>query len=218
MGQIHIVLVRPTTPQQGDISGTGGATSDAGVSRIEPPPPASWCHSLTGLMMTLPPMSIPSPPAVFIKIVAPALVKDQIRLFLADRSGQKGLGRIVKCHAITRPSGRLAGGAGMNNDKLEEFLVRFISEYASKPGADYKMAERIFDLRWKPELKIEEIGPLFHRLAWRAGARVREEGFNEFNSQYVMQISRELAAHLAEFATVESDVAEGISDITHRGC
>jgi hypothetical protein len=103
----------------------------------------------------------------------------------------------------------------MNNDKLEEFLVQWLSEYASKPGADPKWAERIFDLRWKPELKIEEIGPLFHRIAWRAGERVRADGFNEFNSQYVMQISRELATYLAEFATVESKtVVQTLNELT----
>jgi hypothetical protein len=47
----------------------------------------------------------------------------------------------------------------------------------------------------------------FHRLAWRAGERIREDGYNEFNVDYVMRISRDLAAHLAEFATVESEAA-----------
>jgi hypothetical protein len=101
----------------------------------------------------------------------------------------------------------------MSSDKLEGFLIQFLSEYASKPGADYKFAERIFDLRWKPELKREEIGPLFHRAAYLAGTRAREDGFNGFNSQYIARVSRELAAHLAGFTTVESEaVAQSQND------
>jgi hypothetical protein len=101
----------------------------------------------------------------------------------------------------------------MSSEKLEDFLIQWLSEYASKPDADYKWAERIFDLRWKPELKREQIGPLFHRTACLAGARVREDGFTEYNSKYIARISRELAAHLAEFATVESEaVGQGRSE------
>jgi hypothetical protein len=101
----------------------------------------------------------------------------------------------------------------MSSDKLEEFLIQFLSDYASKPDADYKFAERIFDLRWTPQLKIEQIGPLFHRAAYLAGTRTREDGFNQFNTQYIQRVSRDLAAHLAEFAAVESEaVAQSEND------
>src|SRR5215831_1108932 len=64
------------------------------MSRIEPPPPASRCHSLTGLIMTWSPMSMPSPPAVFMKIVASASVKNQTRFL--PLSGSLGISVIAR--------------------------------------------------------------------------------------------------------------------------
>src|SRR5215472_11541601 len=61
------------------------------MSRIEPPPPASRCHSLTGLIMTWPPMSMPSPPAVFMKIVASASVTKRASCHCPDPQEYRSL-------------------------------------------------------------------------------------------------------------------------------
>jgi hypothetical protein len=91
----------------------------------------------------------------------------------------------------------------MSSDKRKEFLIQFLDKYASRPDADYEIAKRLFDLRWAHEdLTPGQLSDWLREIR----AQQRDDGFTVVTPKGIARVPREVAVHLAEFATVESEV------------